>query len=204
MPSAAVRKDEALSQEFEELFLEHSPLVYRTAYAITGHRQDAEDVLQCIFVKLLERGLTPDGLQHPARYFHRAAVNVSLNVLRDRRRRKLVDDLDLLEIAASPGGGDETSDSDPRHQQLMDAMARLSPQALEILLLHYTHEYSDAKIAALMGKSRGAVAVMLYRIRRRLRAMLRSAGLPAGSSRRSAGSAKAEASAKAGSDGAKT
>jgi RNA polymerase sigma-70 factor (ECF subfamily) len=176
MPSAAARKGEALSQEFEELFLEHSQLVYRTAYANTGHRQDAEDVLPRIFVKLLERGLTLDGLQHPAGYFHRAAVDVSLNVLRDRRRRKLVDDLDLLEIPAGTGVGDETSDGDPRHQQLTDAMARLSPQALEVLLLHYTHEYSDAEIAALLGKSRGAVAVMLCRIRRRLRAMMRSAG----------------------------
>ena len=67
MPIAAVRKGETLSQEFEDLYLEHCQLVYRTAYAITGNRQDAEDVLQRIFVKLLERRFSADVLEHPAR-----------------------------------------------------------------------------------------------------------------------------------------
>jgi hypothetical protein len=35
MPIAAVHRSEVLSQKFEALFLEHSQLVYRTAYAIT-------------------------------------------------------------------------------------------------------------------------------------------------------------------------
>ena len=39
MPIAAARHGEILPQEFEELVLEHCQLVYRTAYAITGHRQ---------------------------------------------------------------------------------------------------------------------------------------------------------------------
>jgi hypothetical protein len=55
MAIAAVRTGEALSEEFEELYSQHWQLVYRTAYAITGNRQDAEDVLQSIFVKLLQR-----------------------------------------------------------------------------------------------------------------------------------------------------
>ena len=42
--------------------------------------------------------------------------------------------------------------------------------------MHYKLGYSDAQIAALLGTSRGVVAVTLYRIRRRLRTLLRSAG----------------------------
>src|SRR5688572_13272698 len=98
MPMAAVQMGEALSQELEELYQAHCQLVYRAAYAITGNRQDAEDVLQRIFVKLLERGLTPDVLQHPARYLHRAAVNMALNVVRERKLRTPASDLDGLEI----------------------------------------------------------------------------------------------------------
>jgi DNA-directed RNA polymerase specialized sigma24 family protein len=43
--------------------------------------------------------------------------------------------------------------------------------------MHYKLGYSDAQIAALLGTSRGVVAVTLYRIRRRLRTLLRPAGL---------------------------
>lgn len=176
MPSAAVRHREALPQELEELFLEHCQMVHRTAYAVTGHRHDAEDVLQSIFVKLLQRGLTPAVRQHPARYLHRAAINLSLNVLRTRKRRRLVDGIDTLEIPAAAGEEREAMrERDKRHERLMEAMAGLKPRALEILLLHYTHDYSDAQIAALLGTSRGTIAVALYRIRARLRALLRSA-----------------------------
>jgi DNA-directed RNA polymerase specialized sigma24 family protein len=58
----------------------------------------------------------------------------------------------------------------------MAAMAGLKPRALQILVMHYKLGYSDAHIAALLGTSRGVVAVTLYRIRRRLRTLLRSAG----------------------------
>ena len=176
MPITAVRRDETLSQEFEELYLEHCQLVYRAAYAITGNRHDAEDVMQRIFVKLLERGFTADVLQHPARYLHRAAVNLSLNVVRERKRRTLVEDLDALEIPAPSDGRGEAREREDRHQRLMAAMAGLKPRALEMLVLHYKLGYSDAQIAALLGTSRGVIAVTLYRIRARLRTLFRSAG----------------------------
>jgi DNA-directed RNA polymerase specialized sigma24 family protein len=44
---------EALAQELEQIFREHAPLMYRTAFSVTGSRQDAEDVLQTIFLRLL-------------------------------------------------------------------------------------------------------------------------------------------------------
>lgn len=103
MPIAAVRDGEPLPQTLEELFREHAQMIHSTAYVITGHRQDAEDVLQSIFVKLLQHGLTPEVRQQPARYLYRAAVNLSLNVLRARKRRRLVDGIDTLGIPA-PGG----------------------------------------------------------------------------------------------------
>ena len=167
-----------MPQELEELFLEHCQMVHRTAYAITGHRQDAEDVLQSLFVKLLQRGVTPEVRQHPARYLHRAAVNLSINVLRSRKRRKLVNGIDTLEMQL-PAPREEPEDvreRDEQHERLMGAMTSLKPRAIEILLLHYKHDYSDAQIAALLGTSRGTVAVTLFRLRARLRKMLRLAG----------------------------
>ena len=174
MPIAALRHGEDLPQELEELFLEHCQMVYRTAYAITGHRQDAEDVLQSIFVKLLQRGVTPEVRQHPGRYLHRAAVNLSINVLRTRKRRRVVDGIDTLEMPAPADTREDVPEREERHERLTEAMASLKPRALEILLLHYKHDYTDAQIAALLGTSRGTIAVTLFRIRARLRTLLRT------------------------------
>ena len=55
MPIAALvhAAGDTVANDFEALFREHYALVYRTAYSVTGNRQDAEDVLQTIFLRLL-------------------------------------------------------------------------------------------------------------------------------------------------------
>ena len=175
MSIAAVPSGEAqktLAQEFEELYHEHCQLVYRTAYAVTGNRQDAEDVLQSIFLKLLQRDFPADLGRNPRAYLHRSAVNLSLNVLRSRKRRKKMDG---VEEVATPEPAVTESDAaleDELHDRLLEAMTDLKPRATEILLLHYKHNYSDAEIAKMLGKSRGTIAVTLYRIRAHLKKLM--------------------------------
>ena len=173
MPAAAVRQDEALPEDLEQLFQEHSRLVYRTAFLITGSRHDAEDILQSIFVKLLQRGLPSDVRLNPARYLHRAAANLSLNVLRNRKRRRLVDDVELHEIPATQGDEHDGAREREEYEQLTEAMSHLKPRALEILLLYYKHGDSTAQIAERLGTSPSTIAVTLFRIRARLRRLLR-------------------------------
>jgi RNA polymerase sigma factor (sigma-70 family) len=60
-------------------------------------------------------------------------------------------------------------------RRLVNAIARLKPRAVEILILHYEHGYSDAEIAQMLGKSRSAVAVTLTRSRQRLKKLLKAA-----------------------------
>jgi RNA polymerase sigma factor (sigma-70 family) len=55
-------------------------------------------------------------------------------------------------------------------------MSQLHPGAVEMLVLRYEHGYSDAEIAKLLGKSRGVVAVGLYRARAKLRKLLSGRG----------------------------
>jgi RNA polymerase sigma-70 factor (ECF subfamily) len=57
-------------------------------------------------------------------------------------------------------------------QNLLDSIAQLKPRAVEILLLRYAHDFSDAQIAKMLGKSRGTIAVSLYRARARLRKLM--------------------------------
>jgi DNA-directed RNA polymerase specialized sigma24 family protein len=45
--------------DFERLFTQHAPLVYRTAYAVMGNREDADDILQTICRCLRDRRFVP-------------------------------------------------------------------------------------------------------------------------------------------------
>jgi hypothetical protein len=63
--SASEVTNDELTHEFEQIFREHSQLVYRTAYGATGNAEDAEDVLQTIFLRLLRNELPPNLKNNP-------------------------------------------------------------------------------------------------------------------------------------------
>src|SRR5215813_15489847 len=118
-------KGRALPEDFERMFQEHHALVYRTAYRVTGNAEDAEDVLQTLFVRLLRRDVVPEFDQNPKAYLYRATMNIALNVIRSRKRIALTNDVEEFEAPRECELGEE----------LRAAMAELSPKAAEILVL---------------------------------------------------------------------
>jgi len=165
-----------LPEEFERLYREHAIFVYRTALRITRNAEEAEDVLQTIFLRLLRRESSPDLQKHPRAYLYRAAVNAALDAIESRRNRAGI--ADVSEIEATLYSSDSSA-KEKLHQQLHKAIAELSPATAEILILRYMHNYSDAVIAKMLGKSRGVVAVTLYRFGR---GTAKRAGMASGTS----------------------
>jgi RNA polymerase sigma-70 factor, ECF subfamily len=162
--------DQQLVRELEAVFRAHYRMTYRTAYAITGSSEDAEDVVQSIFLRLVRREFPPGLKNKPAAYLYRAAVNLSLNTIRSRKRRTLTGAPPLVDASHAL---EESDSAEEIHRRLYEAVAELTPESAHILLLRYVHEYSDAEIAKLLGTSRGSIAVSLYRSRARLRKLMR-------------------------------
>jgi RNA polymerase sigma-70 factor (ECF subfamily) len=160
-----------VSNEFESLFREHYQMVYRTAYGILGSSADAEDVLQTVFLRLIRRERSPRFRSNAKGYFYRAAVNLSLDTLRLKKRVELVGDPERFESFADLSDSTQT---EAMHRRVTEAIAELSPSAAHILILRYVHDCSDAEIAKLLGTSRTAIAVRLFRSRARLKKLLRS------------------------------
>ena len=57
-------------------------------------------------------------------------------------------------------------------QRLLEAIAQLEPEHAEMLVLCYEHGYSDAQIADMLGRTRGAVAMTLHRARAQLKELM--------------------------------
>ena len=140
-------------------------MLYRTAYGMLGNRSDAEDVLQTVFLRLLRRALPPDLITNPPGYLYRAAVNASLNVIRSRKRYAPADAA-VFEVAVDER---PSRTAEGTHRRLMAAIADLNPKDAQVIVLRYLHDRSDAEIARVLGVSRGAVAMRLFRSRLRLR-----------------------------------
>ena len=173
IPTLLNMTNEALDQEFDRLFREHSHLVYRTAYSVTGSPQDAEDVLQAIFLGFLRRGFPPGLSENPKGYLYRAAINLSLNTVRSRQRHIATSEAGRLNAHAETNRAEAEVDLERR---LVNALAQLNPRAVEMLILRYEHNHTEAEIGKLLGTSRGVVAVTLYRARTRLKKLLRASG----------------------------
>ena len=161
-------------EELEELFLEHSRLVYRTAYSVTGSPQDAEDVVQTLFLQLVRRGFPPGLMKNPKAYLYRAAINLALNAVKSRGRRASAADPEELALVLEAPAVDASHREADLQERLIEAIATLNPRAVEMLVLRYEHKCSEAEIGALLGTSRGVVAVTLFRARARLKKLLRT------------------------------
>src|SRR5262245_17982457 len=83
--------DETFRQQLEKLYREKKQKIYRAAYGITRNRQDAEDALQNVFARLMQRPLSSDFNKDPEGYLCRAGINEALTMGRRRERQRLAD-----------------------------------------------------------------------------------------------------------------
>lgn len=150
-----------------ELFSEHGDLVYRAALRLTGHRADAEDVTQELFVRLpgAIRGFTGTAANFPG-WIRRVAVRQALMHLRGGRRRREVNVEGVAALVVAPDRALDRLTIDA-------ALDRLSDEHRTVFLLKEVEGYEHAEIAELLGISTANSEVRLHRARRHLRELLR-------------------------------
>ena len=158
-------------RELEQMFREHYPMLYRTALSILDNPADADDVPQTIFLRLLRAGMPAEMSRNPGGYLYRAAVNTSLNVIRTRKRQRLTEGIESLEIVLDTSS---TSTKESLHKALAEAIGELPQDAAHVLILRYVHNYPEANIAKILGTSRSTIAMRLFRARRRLKKLMRN------------------------------
>jgi RNA polymerase sigma-70 factor (ECF subfamily) len=160
----------SLPQGLGQLFLENYQLVFRTAYGVTGRREDAEDVVQSLFLRLLQRGFPPDVRRNARGYLYRATMNLALDRVRTSRRQALREHLVGIQSVASAAM--DCAANEEMEALLLNVTAELSPRLAELLRLRYADNRSDADIARMLGTSRGAIAVSLCRARAKVRKLM--------------------------------
>ena len=157
-----------LPEDFERIFKSHHELVFRAAYRISGSSEDAEDVLQTLFLRLLRRDMLPDIERNPKAYLHRAAINIALDIVRQRGRTVRPEDLEE-ELEDGRPRPDRQHHSSRIQDELREALAELNPRAAEIFVLRHVEGFDNSEIAEMLGTSRGTIAVLLFRARARLK-----------------------------------
>jgi RNA polymerase sigma-70 factor (ECF subfamily) len=158
----------------EGLFHRHHDRVFRTAYRITGSAADAEDVLQTVFLRLARGSESATIPENPESYFARAAINASLDLLRTRKRSKVVAIEDFenrpapIELVSRQNPETRQEDRELRNL-IREAVSTLGPTAGQMFALRYFEGYDNGEIGQMMNTSALVVGVTLHRARVRLR-----------------------------------
>ena len=149
----------------------HASLLFRVAHSILRNRAEAEDVVQDVFVRLLEHHT-----DLPAVRDHRVwLVRIAWNLAIDRRRRIRPDQMDDLfaeTLVARTAPADQAL-ADARHiAAVLREIERLPSTERHALLLSAIDELSITELSTLLNRSESAVRALLFRARTRLRERL--------------------------------
>ena len=160
-----------LAPDIDALFNAHHRQIFRAAYRVTGSLQDAEDILQSVFLRLLADRSTAALGDNPAAYLCRTAINASIDLLRVRLRTQH-ESLIEEEHLARQGQADTLARQAELRQTLRKAMLTLDGMTAEVFALRYFEDFSNAEIAVLLDTSANTIAVTLHRARTRLQEIL--------------------------------
>lgn len=155
-------QERGLPEEALELFVRrHENRIYRTALAILGNRAEAEDVVQEVFLKFIEKCPSFHSPDHEKAWLMRVAINLCKNKLRSGWWRKTVP---LLE--SYPAAPD-------RQDGVIEAVMSLPPKYRTVIHLFYYEDYSTAQISTLTGQKESTVRSLLTRARQKMKLFLK-------------------------------
>src|SRR5262249_22257246 len=125
---------------------------------------------QTVFLRLSRRGEGKLG-PNPGGYLHRAAINASLDLMRQRARTDSIPIDDGAPIlAANPKLNPELPQRARELRECLSrAISKLGEKSAEMFVLKYYEGYDNTEIAQLMGTSAMVVGVLLHRARARVK-----------------------------------
>jgi len=146
-----------------ELFERYAPALLRFTDRLLSDRGQAEEVTQEVFVKVISRAHQYDGRAEVSSWLFAIAANAC----RDRRRRDRrapVVPIDALPEPTARGEGVERILIDrERREAVRRALAELSEEQREALVLARYHGLPYAEIAEILGITVGAVKTRIFR-----------------------------------------
>ena len=144
----------------EEIVKRNENKVYRTAAAIMGGKADAEDIVQDVFLKLVEKHPGFDSIEHETAWLIRVAVNLCKSRLRSHWKKKTVPLLDTYPA------------QNPEQQNLIETVLSLPSKYRVVIHLFYYEGYATREIAEITEQKESTVREQLTRARRLLKAFL--------------------------------
>lgn len=145
----------------------YGDMILRLAYTYLKNIADAEDVVQEVFLKIVECMPEFNDKIHEKAWIVRATINLCKNKLKLFWNRK-IDPLDEIKEISATDDYDENSD-------VLKAVLGLPEKYRTVVHLYYYEQYSTLEIARLINKNESTVRSILHRAKEKLKSVLKEA-----------------------------
>lgn len=150
-------------EKIEQIIEQYSTKLLRIAYSQTGNLQDAEDIVQDVFIKYAAQ-TDFESDEHVKAWLIRVTINMCVNLNKSSRKTKRATlDFDIVQTE------EETPD-------LTDYLMQLPEKYRAVLYLYYFEEWTVNEISETIGKSTSGVYTLLERGRNRLKKIMEQEG----------------------------
>jgi RNA polymerase sigma-70 factor (ECF subfamily) len=165
---------------FRHLVERHSRSVFRLAYRLTGHEQDAEDVVQETFLRAFREIRRFEARSSFATWLYRITVNCSHDLLRQRPRAGSRPSLDDPELQVTAELADQSASADPLRElasrrideRVRLAMGELSDQERSAFVMRHFEGLSIEEIGRVLDLKTSAAKHSVFRAVQKLRRAL--------------------------------
>ena len=152
---------------FGELYDRHFQQIYRFVYSRIGEQTAAEDVTSEVFIKAL-RGI--GRYQDTGRPFQAWLYQIAVNAIADRyRAARPVEDIDEQRALAVEGNLEELAAHRDEMRRIWAMVETLPGPQRTAMVLKFQEDLKIEDIAIAMGKSPGAVKLLIHRAVSKLR-----------------------------------
>ena len=154
-------------EQIEQLYVQYGTDVLRMSYFYLGSREQAEDITQDVFVRLMEnRPVLNPGSEKS--WLLKVAMNRCRDHWRSSWHKRVLLGSKMLEIIPD----DDRLDDRLENEALMQAVNALPPPEKEVFLLFYYQGLSTQETAEVLGTPEGTVSSRLSRGRQKLKQFL--------------------------------
>ena len=162
------------AEAFEELYRAHSGRLYNLVLRMVGTVQEAEVLLQDVFLHAHRKLGSFRGESSLGTWLYRLGMNQCLDYLRGRQVKmgRATDSLDE-EDAAEPAAPLPAVPTAISRLDLERAIARLPEGCRAAFLLHDVEGFEHGEVGAILGISAGTSKSQVHKARMKLRTMLR-------------------------------
>lgn len=152
--------------EIQQIFERQHRRVYRIAMMMLQNSADAEDAVQNVFLKYVEKGQEFRDEEHENAWF----ITVTRNYCKDQIKSTWHRRVDFGEIPEQAAPGQEQEDN------LLPYIMKLKDKYREVIYLYYYEEYSVKEMAKILGRGESTLQTQLSAARGKLKKMLEKEG----------------------------